>query len=113
MLDKSISFKQGIAGTETKTTVSAEVKSLVGIGITQGMMVGSKIPLQIGTGRGTVPIWSTSQLGHTTAVTNLTIPRDLEKVLRTRVVEGSRKEARVIQDVVGETFMDGKVALLE
>ena len=113
MLDKSISFKRDFAGMETKTTVSAEVKSLVGIGITRGMILGSKTPLQIGTGRGTVPIWSTSQLGHTTAVTNITIPRDLEMVLRTQVVEGSRKEGRVIRDVVGVTFMDGRVALFE
>jgi hypothetical protein len=113
MLDKSSIFQQGSARMVTITTVSAEGKSRVGIGIIQGMMLGSKTPLQTGTGRGTVPILSTSQLGHTTAMTNLTILRDLEKVPRIQVVEGSRKEARVIRDVVGGTSMGGKVALFE
>ncbi|PQP99525.1 protein MODIFIER OF SNC1 1 [Prunus yedoensis var. nudiflora] len=83
-----------------------------GIGIIQGMIVGNTTPLQTGRDRGTVRILSTSQLGRTTTIPNLTTPRDLEMVLIVQV-EGPRKEAKVTRDVVGETSMDDKVVLCE
>src|SRR4051812_34185408 len=76
------------------------------VGLEEGMEIGAQAGKLIGKGRGTTPITSTSQLDHTMTIAD-------QAMLKGQIIIRVPDSGREVRGVVGVTFMDGKLTVLD